>query len=112
MGKHFSKQEITCPIRKGAHAQLNRVGSHIYVLSLCSNNNSDRSSIVTVNVDVVFFLMGRNTKELIAKTDHPKRNHLEILSLDHCDNPIFSLHMIYVGLKWLPGRLFALLPFF
>ena len=53
-GGPFPSEKITRPIPKGAHVRTNRVGSHIYVLSLCSNSNSEKYLFVIVYLDVVF----------------------------------------------------------
>ena len=52
---HQSKNINLCG-NKGVHAQPNGVGSHIYLLSLFSNRNIDKSYLVFVDVDVVFSL--------------------------------------------------------
>ena len=64
-----------------------------------------------MDVDVVF--PDETECARLDSQNQPKREPLDIRSLDRRANPIFSrLRTIYVGLPWLSGWLVAFLPFF
>ena len=53
-GNNFPTKKSSCLILKEFHAQPNRFGSHIFLLSLWSNRNNYELLFVIIYVDVVF----------------------------------------------------------